>query len=59
MCKYCKNEPEIIEENENDRIYLEIWYKHLYIRGNLFSIPFGRDIIINFCPMCRKKFERS
>ena len=55
MCKYCKNEPEIIEENENDRIQLKIWYKHLYIRGILFSIPFGRDIIINFCPMCGRK----
>ena len=54
-CKYCKNEPEIIEENENDRIYLQVWYKHLYIRGHLFNIPFGRDILINYCPMCGRE----
>ena len=56
-CKYCRNE-EIIEENENDRIYIQIWHKHLYIRGNLFTVPFGRDILINYCPMCRKKVRR-
>ena len=59
MCKYCRNEPEIIEENKNDRIYLEIWYRHLYIRGNLFKIPFGRDILINYCPMCGRDLKKG
>lgn len=60
MCEYCEKE-RTIEEQENDNIHLSIYGKHLKILGKvpMMHINFGRDIIINFCPMCRKRVERS
>ena len=56
MCEYCEKGKKI-EEQENDNIHLEIYYKHLRIMGKIFSFNFGRDIIINYCPMCGRKLE--
>ncbi len=54
MCKYCEKEKRI-EENEKDNIYFQIYGKHLRVIGNLFNFNFGRDILINYCPMCGRK----
>ena len=54
MCEYCE-EAKHIEENENDNTFLLMYGKHLRIVGKLFNIPFGRDILINYCPMCGRK----
>lgn len=52
MCKYCEKEKRI-EEVENDNIYFQIYCKHLRVMGKLFNFSLGRDVIINYCPMCR------
>ena len=57
MCKYCEKEKKL-EEVENDNIYFEIWGKHLQVTGKVLGIPLGRDIIIEYCPMCRKEVRR-
>lgn len=57
MCEYCEKEKSI-EERENDNIHFEIYGKHLRVLGKVLSIPLGRDVIINYCPMCRKKVRR-
>lgn len=56
MCKYCEKRKKI-EENENDNIYLSIIGKHLMLLGTLPKISryFGRDVLINYCPMCGRK----
>lgn len=54
MCKYCEEEKHI-EERENDNIYFEIYGKHLRVIGKVLNIPLGRDIIINYCPMCGRR----
>lgn len=54
MCKYCEKEKKI-QEKRTDNIYLEIYGKHLRLFGKLFTMYFGRDVIINYCPMCGKK----
>lgn len=54
MCEYC-NSKKNIEENKGDIIYLHIWGRHLRLIGKLFNIAFGRDLMINYCPMCGKK----
>lgn len=54
MCEYCK-EAKHIEENENDNIFLLMYGKHLRITGKIFSINFGRDVLINYCPMCGRE----
>lgn len=54
MCKYCEKEKHI-EEIKNDNIYFKIYGKHLQVVGALFNKLFGRDVIINYCPMCGKK----
>lgn len=54
MCEYCEKEKHI-EEREKDNIYFKIWGKHLQVIGKVFNIPLGRDVIINFCPMCGRK----
>lgn len=53
-CEYCEKE-RIIKEQENDNIQLSIYGKHFKILGKIpmMHINFGRDIIINYCPMCR------
>lgn len=56
MCEYCK-EAKHIEELEKDKIFLVIYGKHLRLIGKLFSIDFGRDMMINYCPMCGRKLE--
>ena len=54
MCKYSEKEKHI-EEIENDNIYFEIYGKHLRVIGKVLNIPFGRDVIINYCLMCGRK----
>lgn len=54
MCEYCEKEKHI-EEIIDDNIYLEIYGKHLRIIGKIFSVNFGRDMLINYCPMCGRK----
>lgn len=54
MCKYCEEEKKL-EEIGNDNIYFRIWGKHLQVTGRVLGIPLGRDIIIEYCPMCRKE----
>ena len=54
MCEYCEKEKHI-EELNSDNIYLEIYGKHLRIIGKIYSINFGRDMLINYCPMCGRK----
>lgn len=57
MCEFCEKGKKI-EEAENDNIYFEIYEKHLRVirvTGKVLKIPFGRDIIIEYCPMCRKE----
>lgn len=47
-----------IEENENDNIYFSIIGEHLMLLGTLPKITsryFGRDVLINYCPMCGRK----
>lgn len=51
-CKYCQ-EGKHIEELNTDNIYLEIYGKHLRLNGKVMGIRFGRDFMINYCPMCR------
>ena len=57
MCEYCEKGKKI-EEVENDNIYFEIYGKHLRVIGKVLNIPIGRDIIIEYCPMCRKEARR-
>ena len=59
MCGYCEEEKKI-EENENDNIHLSIYGKHLKILGKIpmMHINFGRDVIIEFCPMCGRKLGK-
>lgn len=57
MCEYCEKEKKI-EEREEDNIYFHIYGKHLRVIGKVLNIPLGRDIIIEYCPMCRKKVRR-
>ena len=52
MCEYCEKEKRI-EERENDNIHFEMYGKHLRVLGKVLNIPLGRDVIINYCPMCR------
>lgn len=56
MCEYCEKRKKI-EEDENDNIYLSIIGEHLMLLGTLPMISryFGRDILINYCPMCGRK----
>lgn len=56
MCEYCEKE-KILEENENDNIQISIVGKHLRLLGKLkmISTYFGRDILINYCPLCGRK----
>ena len=54
MCEYCEKEKHI-EKREKDNIYFKIWGKHLQVIGKVYNIPLGRDVIINFCPMCGRK----
>lgn len=56
MCEYCEKEKRI-EENENDNIYFEIYGRFLRVMGKALSIPVGRQVKINYCPMCRRKVE--
>ena len=57
MCEYCEKGKRI-EEVENDNIYFHIYGKHLRVTGRVLSIPLGRDVIIEYCPMCRKEAGR-
>ena len=52
MCEYCEKEKHI-EENKNDNIFFYIYGKHLRLMGKIFNFNFGRDVLINYCPMCR------
>lgn len=44
-----------IEEEENDNIYFTIYGRFLRVQGKLFTIPLGRAIKINYCPMCGRR----
>ena len=57
MCEFCEKGKKI-EEVENDNIYFHIYGKHLRVTGRVLSIPLGRDVIIEYCPMCRKEARR-
>lgn len=54
MCRYCEKEKKI-EEEENDNIYFTIYGRFLRVQGKLFTIPLGRAIKINYCPMCGRR----
>ncbi len=54
MCNYCEK-GKYIEERAGDNIFIEIYGKHLRVIGRVLNIPLGRDVIINYCPMCRKE----
>lgn len=54
MCEYCKKGKHI-EEIKGDNIYFEIWGKHLMVIGRVLSITIGRDVIINYCPICGRR----
>lgn len=56
MCEYCEKEKRI-EENENDNIYFNIYGRFLRVMGKVMNIPLGRQVKINYCPMCRGKFK--
>ena len=56
MCKYCEKEKKI-EEEENDNIYFTIYGRFLRVQGKVFTIPLGRTIKINYCPMCGRRLE--
>ena len=57
MCEYCDDKQKHIEELNTDIIYLEIYGKHLRLNGKLMGLRFGRDFMINYCPMCRKEVK--
>jgi len=57
MCEYCEKGKKFAE-SKNDKIHFEIYGKHLRFSGYIFHIFVGRDVLINYCPMCRKKGER-
>lgn len=57
MCKYCEK-GKYIEERAGDNIFLEIYGKYLRVIGKVLGIPLGRDVIIEYCPMCRKEAGR-
>ena len=46
-----------IEERADDNIYFRIWGKHLQVTGRVLGIPLGRDIIIEYCPMCGRRLR--
>lgn len=54
MCKYCEKEKKL-EEKKDDNIYFTIYGRFLRVQGKLFTIPLGRAIKINYCPMCGRK----
>lgn len=54
MCEYCEKGKKFAE-SKNDKIHFEIYGKHLRFSGYIFHIFVGRDVLINYCPMCRKK----
>lgn len=57
MCEYCNDKQKHIEELNTDIIYLEIYGKHLRLNGKLMGLRFGRDFMINYCPMCGRKLS--
>lgn len=54
LCNYCEKEKRI-EEYKGDNVHFEIYGKHLRVIGKMFSFNFGRDFLINYCPMCGRK----
>ena len=54
MCKYCEK-GKYIKERAGDNIFFEIYGKHLRVIGRVLNIPLGRDIIIEYCPMCGRR----
>lgn len=57
MCEYCEKGKRI-EEVENDNIYFTIFGRILRVHGRVLSIPLGRTVQINYCPMCRKEVRK-
>ena len=57
MCRYCEKGKKI-EEVENDNIYFTIFGRFLRVHGRVLSIPLGRTVPIEYCPMCRKEAGR-
>lgn len=58
-CEYCDDKLKHIEELNSDIIYLEIYGKHLRLNGKLMGLRFGRDFMINYCPMCGRRLEKQ
>lgn len=54
MCKYCEKGKKI-EKEENDNIYFTIYGRFLRVQGRVLSIPLGRAIPVNYCPMCGRR----
>ena len=54
MCEYCEKGKRFAE-SKNDNIYFEICGKHLRVLGTVFRIFLGRDVLINYCPMCGRE----
>ena len=54
MCEYCEKGKKMTE-NEDDKLCFQIYYKHLRMYGKVLNMSIGRDIVINYCPMCGKR----
>lgn len=54
MCEFCEKGKKI-QENDNDNIFFNIWGRHLQVQGKLFTMSFGRDVLISYCPICGRK----
>ena len=58
MCKYCEKGKYIVER-AGDNIFLEIYGKHLRVIGRVLNIPLGRDILIEYCPVCGRRLKEN
>ena len=59
QCPYYKDceKGKKIEEVENDNIYFTIFGRFLRVHGRVLSIPLGRTVPIEYCPMCGRRLE--
>lgn len=58
MCRYCEKEKKL-EECKDDNIFFSIYGRFLRVQGKVLSIPLGRTIKINYCPMCGRKLAED
>ena len=54
MCEYCEKGKKF-SEDKTDKIKFDIYGKHLRFFGKVLNFPIGRDVLINYCPMCGRK----